>query len=254
VSETSDPYDVLAPAYDAMTAGHAHDAWLEAIERLAIAHGLSGRRLLDVACGTGKSFEPLLRRGYAVTACDMSVAMVARARRRAGRAARVLVADMRELRVLGAFDLVTCLDDAICHLLEPEDVLAALRGMRSNLAPGGLLAFDVTLPTAYAGAADAIVDGERHVVLYRGAGTRLERPGGTAEIVVDVFTAREDGLWSRDRVRQAHRHYPLDQMEQLARAAGLRVLDVRGQGRGGVLAPAVDEARDRKALLLLARA
>ncbi len=76
----SSPYDVVAPAYDTLTAGHAHDRWLADIERVALAHGLRGRRVLDVACGTGKSFAPLLRRGYDVTACDASAAMVARAR------------------------------------------------------------------------------------------------------------------------------------------------------------------------------
>src|SRR5215207_9538088 len=101
-------YDVLAPAYDVLTAGHAHGAWLREIEHLALDHGLRGRRLLDVACGTGKSFEPLLQEGYSVTACDVSPGMVAHARRRAGGHARVLVADMRRLPVLGAFDLVTC--------------------------------------------------------------------------------------------------------------------------------------------------
>ena len=244
-------YDVLAPAYDVLTAGHAHGAWLRAIERLALAHGLRGRRLLDVACGTGKSFEPLLRRGYSVTACDVSQGMVARARRRAGRRARVVVADMRRLPRLGAFDLVTCLDDAICHLLEPDDVVAALRGMRANLASGGLVVFDVALLAAYRGASDAIVDGEEHVVLWRGGGARQQRSGGVAEIVVDLFTARGDGLWARERMRQAHRHYPPEQLRELAAAAGLRVVAERGQGPGGALRPALDETRDRKALFLL---
>ena len=39
---TEHPYDVLAPAYDVLTAGHAHDAWLDGIERSATAHGLRG--------------------------------------------------------------------------------------------------------------------------------------------------------------------------------------------------------------------
>ena len=65
-------YDALAPAYDILTADYDYDAWLSAIERVAIAHGLTGRRVLDVACGTGKSFLPLLERGYEVTACDIS--------------------------------------------------------------------------------------------------------------------------------------------------------------------------------------
>jgi len=247
-------YDVLAPAYDALTAGHAHDAWLQAIERLALEHGLRGRRVLDVACGTGKSFEPLLRRGYSVTACDSSPAMAARARDRAGGAGRVLVADMRELPRLGEFDLITCLDDAVNHLVARAHVLGALRGMRSNLARGGLIAFDVNLLAAYAGATDAVVDAERYVVLWRGARARGTRSGGTAEILVDLFSAQPDGRWTRDTLRQSHRHYPLAELRALAREAGLGVLAVRGQRPGGVLARAVDESTDRKALLLLARA
>jgi SAM-dependent methyltransferase len=253
MSNSSNPYDVLAPAYDELTAGHRHDAWLEAIEDLACAHGLRGRRLLDVACGTGKSFEPLMRRGYAVTACDVSAEMVARARRRAGHGSHVLLADMRRLPVLGEFDLITCLDDAICHLLEPDEVLAALRGMRANLAEDGLLVFDVALLAAYRGAADAIVDGERRIVLWRGGAARGQRPGGVVEIVVDIFTARADGLWSRDRMRQAHRHYPVEELRSLAATAGLRLVAVRGQAHGGVLRTELDEAEDRKALFMFAR-
>ena len=97
-------YDAIAPAYDLLTAGHAHEVWLARVEALALAHGLTGRRVLDVACGTGKSFAPLLQRGYVVIACDASPAMAARARVRADGRARVEVADMRALPDLGPAD------------------------------------------------------------------------------------------------------------------------------------------------------
>ena len=250
----SSPYDVLAPAYDVLTAAHRHDEWLRGIERVALAHGLRGRRVLDVACGTGKSFAPLLRRGYDVTACDASAAMAARARARGAPHARVLVADMRSLPLLGAFDLITCLDDSLNHLVEPDDVVAALSGMRANLAPEGVLVFDVSLLTAYAQAADAIVDGDVHVVLWRGSRARLERPGATGEVLVDVFSARPDGLWARTQMRQSHRHYPLAELRSLAHEAGLRVLTILGQRAGGRLTDGLDEAHDRKALVLLTHA
>ena len=125
---TDHPYDVLAPAYDLLTAGHAHaDLARRRSSCSRRPTACAGSRLLDVACGTGKSFAPLLRRGYAVIGCDASPAMVERARG-ARTGADVRVADMRALPVLGAFDLVTCLDDALCHLLEPAEVVAALRG------------------------------------------------------------------------------------------------------------------------------
>jgi SAM-dependent methyltransferase len=251
VRPPAQPYDAIAPAYDLLTAGHPHDAWLARVEALAVAHGLSGRRVLDVACGTGKSFAPLLQRGYVVIACDASSAMVARARARAAGRARVEVADMRALPALGPADLVTCLDDALCHLLSAQDVVAALEGIRRNLAPRGLAVFDIALPSAYAGAADAIADDERHVVLWRapaGSQSAVE-----VEVRVDVFTARPDGLYERARLVQRHRRHTVAEIRRCAAAAGLVVRAVVGQQPGGVLCGDLDEARHRKALFVVSR-
>ena len=125
-------YEGLAPFYDELTAAYDYESWLDGLEALALEHGLAGRRLLDVACGTGKSFLPMLRRGYEVTACDLSPAMVELAREKGGGAADVLVADMRELPVLGEFDLVTCLDDSLNYLLEGGEMASAIRGMAAG--------------------------------------------------------------------------------------------------------------------------
>src|SRR5215210_7086056 len=106
-----DAYEGLAAHYDEFTSGYDYETWLASLERLALEHGLAGRRLLDVACGTGKSFEPMARRGYSVAACDLSPAMVEQARAKAPAGTALCVADMRELPLLGEFDLITCLDD-----------------------------------------------------------------------------------------------------------------------------------------------
>src|SRR6266542_6880644 len=90
-------YDRFAPHYDAFTAHHDYDTWTTTLEDLARSCGLRGRRLLDVACGTGKSFLPYLDRGYEVCACDISPAMLERAAEQAGDRARLEVCDMRDL-------------------------------------------------------------------------------------------------------------------------------------------------------------
>jgi SAM-dependent methyltransferase len=253
IPATPQAYDVLAPVYDDLSTPQVHAQWLGGIERLALEHGLKGRRLLDVACGTGNSFLPLLARGYDVTACDVSPRMAARARAKAP-AASVLVADMRRLPLLGAFDLVTCLDDGLNHLTQPSDVLAALTGMRHNLAPAGLIAFDIALPSAYSEAADAVIETSEHLVARRGGAARLKRPGDTVELVVDVFSRRGDGAWDRRQMRQRHRHYPVSCIVAALQRAGLRVVTACGQRRGGVLTSALDEECDRKAFFLATHA
>jgi SAM-dependent methyltransferase len=111
---------------------------LERLERLAREHGLSGRRVLDVACGTGKSLLPLVRRGYEGSGCDLSAGML----ERAGAAlpgAPLHRADMRALpRRLGTSDWITCLDDTLNYLLGDDDLARALASMAGLLRPGGL--------------------------------------------------------------------------------------------------------------------
>ena len=177
-SDSAEAYAVLAPAYDLLTAEYAYGPWLAAIEWLAVRHGLSGRRLLDVGCGTGKSFMPLLDRGFDVTACDISPEMVAAARAKAGGRADVLVADMRRLPMLGEFDLITCIDDAINHLLGPDEVADTLAGLRENLAPGGLLVFDVNTLAAYRGVPDVVVEDDERLLRWRGGLAELDESRG----------------------------------------------------------------------------
>src|SRR5580765_2825792 len=127
-------YAALARHYDVLTKAFQHERWLERLESLALAHGLSGDRLLDVACGTGKSFLPLLHRGYHVTACDISEEMLAVARGRVGPEVELLQADVRDLPPLGPFDLVTWLDDAVNYLLGDDDLGQAIGCIARTLA------------------------------------------------------------------------------------------------------------------------
>jgi SAM-dependent methyltransferase len=247
-------YDVLAPAYDLMTAGYDYDRWLDALLEWARAHGLRGRRALDVACGTGKSFVPLLQQGFEVVACDQSQGMLAIAATKVPDPRAIHRYDMRTLPVLGSFDLITCIDDSLNHLLEPSEVRDSLAAMGRNLAPGGLLVFDVNTIVAYRTAfatADVFEVGE-HVFAWRGLGTEDAQPGCEAEVQVDVFgpSAADPSLYRRTSSTHRERHYPVAEIEALAAAAGLEIVDRRGQSPGVVLHPQIDEERHSKALFL----
>src|SRR4051794_37057958 len=78
-----DAYDRFAPVYDEFNAQNDYEHWLGGVllpelER----HGLRKGWVLDVGCGTGRAFEPLLRRGFSVAGKDVSEQMVERAAQR----------------------------------------------------------------------------------------------------------------------------------------------------------------------------
>src|SRR3954467_14914029 len=237
-TEVQDPtyeaYELLAPFYDRYTHQYGHERGLASIEAIALEHGLRGSRLLDVGCGTGKSFLPMLERGYDVTAFDISPAMVARARAAAaGTGAEVLVADVRELPPLGRFDLATALDDALNYMLSDEELLAAFTALALNLRPGGLLVFDLnTLPTFRAGLTrDMAMEMDGAFFCWRGeVGTPDEvTPGAIGTAVIEVFSTDDGEGWRRVSSRHVQRHHPPETVARLLEQAGFELLSVRGQ-------------------------
>jgi SAM-dependent methyltransferase len=236
-------YDIFAPYYDAFTAHHDYVAWTASLEALAREAGLRGRRLLDLACGTGKSFLPFLDRGYDVTACDISPAMLAIAADRAGGWARLLEADVRDLPAVGAFDLVTFLDDAVNYLDDEDELVAALAGAARNLAPGGVLVFDAnTLATFRRLYSSCLaVPAEDTVLVLRGRGSPALEPGGAAEAHLEALVRRPDGWWEEHRSVHHHRHHPEATVRAAVAAAGLECAGAWGQHVDGRLEPVSDD-------------
>jgi SAM-dependent methyltransferase len=255
VAEALEAYERLAPVYDVLTAGYDYETWLTGLEDLALEHGLPGRRVLDVGCGTGKSFEPLLERGYSVTACDLSPAMVAAAREKAApRGVRVFVADMRRLPRVGPVDWVTCLDDAVNYLLGDDDLSLALTGMRRALRPGGLVTFDVNTLRTYRSdfASEYWHDGSGAFICFRGSAGESFAPGDVAEALFESFVPVGDGNWRRMTSRHLQRHHPRAAIEAACERAGLELVAVRGQVTGGHLREDADEMAHTK-LVYMAR-
>lgn len=248
-------YERLAPVYDVLTAGYDYETWLTSLENLALEHGLPGRRVLDVGCGTGKSFEPLLERGYSVTACDLSPAMVAAAREKAeSRGVHVFVADMRWLPRVDPVDWVTCLDDAVNYLLGDDDLALALTGMRRALRPGGLLTFDVNTLRTYRSdfASEYWHDGSGAFICFRGSAGDSFAPGGVAEALFESFVPVGDGTYRRMTSRHLQRHHTRGAIEAACERAGLELVAVRGQVTGGHLREQPDELAHTK-LVYMAR-
>jgi SAM-dependent methyltransferase len=141
----SDFYDRMASLYHLI-----YPDWDESIERQAgqltgiIRERWGGgtKTLLDVSCGIGTQALGLAQRGFVVTASDLSVGAISRARVEAQRRALQIdfsVCDMRAVHDhhRRQFDVVLSGDNSITHLMSDDDLLLALRQLYDCTRPGG---------------------------------------------------------------------------------------------------------------------
>jgi SAM-dependent methyltransferase len=245
-------YERLAPVYDRFTDGYDHDGWVGALEQIARQYGVFGHRAFDVACGTGKSFAPLLKLGYDVWACDLSPAMVARARMRSALdPGRIVVADMRALDEVGAsaFDLVTCLDDAVNYLLSLEDLTAAFASVARLLAPGGVYVFDANSLATYRDgfAAGVAFEAPQAAAVWRGETVAPIEPGSICTAAIELAGVAEPS-------RHVQRHHSASEVRTALASAGLACRAVLGQSTGAVLHEEADEEIHTKLVYVAGRA
>jgi SAM-dependent methyltransferase len=246
-------YDAFAPIYNEFNHLNDYEMWLgEVLLPELEKHGLKRGRALDVGCGTGRAFRPLLRRGWEVRACDLSPGMLERAREEGGDQVELDVVDMRELPAYGEFELVLSLNDAVNYLLSDEDLERALARMRANLAADGLLLFDVNSKGTYDSGSWS---GGSHVVEHDGRSWTWHGIG-EVEGQPSVFETRIEGddiepIVHRERFR------PEAEVREAMSAAGLDCLAALGMqeiGEKVVLSDPPDESRDYKLVYIGAKA
>jgi SAM-dependent methyltransferase len=232
-------YDAFAAIYDDFNAQNDYEAWFaELLPRLE-REGLRTGKLLDVACGTGRAFAPMLRRGWTITGCDISAEMIAKAREKhAGEAITLDVADMTRLPVYGEFDLVWALNDPVNYLVGDGDLQDALEAMGANLAADGLLVFDCNTVMMMQASF------EPDQGLQRDPRWRWEGRGEVA----GVYEADVSGEGVATHTHK-ERHYSVPQVQRTLLNAGLQPLAALGHREVDgklIIADSWDEGRDHK--------
>jgi SAM-dependent methyltransferase len=134
----------LAAAYDAVSAENICNAEYERPAIRALLGEVRGLRVLDAGCAAGDHAAWIAENGGAVSALDVSAAMVERTKQRLGADARVLRADLAERLPFddSAFDLV--LSSMALHYLPSWE--GTLREFVRVLVPGGRLVFSTHHP------------------------------------------------------------------------------------------------------------
>ena len=242
-------YDAWAPVYDEFNRGYMFERWTGKLLEKAEEAGVGGKRLLDVACGTGMSTIPMLDRGWTVTGCDISPAMLDIAREKIGERADLFEADMRELPDFGEFDLVWAINDPLNYLLDVEELEATFDGMRRNVARTGSSSSTSTR-SSRTGPSSATRSWSRaRAVVSSGRASCRRRtyprahspkPGSTPRATPDLTSVHRQ------------RHFTEAEVLAALDAAGLDCIALFGE-KDGDLTPGVDENLHTKAVYLCRR-
>lgn len=108
--------------------------------------GISAGAALDLGAGPGRHSLALARRGFRVTAVDLSEFLIARGRQRAeadGLDVEWVRADMREFQREEAFDLAVSMMTSFGYFEDPADDVQVLENVCASLAPGGVFVLDM---------------------------------------------------------------------------------------------------------------
>jgi SAM-dependent methyltransferase len=252
-----DAYDRVAAIYDEWNSQNDYEMWLgEVLLPELEKHGLHKGWALDVGCGTGRAFEPLLARGWQIVGCDVAPRMLAEAARKFGPQVQLLNVDAGSLPPIspapglpdeGAFQLILMLNDVVNYLTEDGDLERLFLGIKRNLSRDrGLAIFDANTLALFRDAYTS--DASEEIGDWRWQGlTDKASPGA-------VYEGELSGDGVETHVHR-QRHWTIEQIEGALEASGLRCLSTLGQreGDGRVLLQAPpDEERDAKVVYIAA--
>lgn len=223
-------YELLAPVYDAINKDIDYPAWADFIESCLTKDYLSDRRaelILDLATGTGKMAIELARRGYDMTAVDISSEMLDIGRSRAqqmGLDILWLCQDMRSFELYGTVDAVVCCLDSINHLTGSGDLRRCFDLVHNYLYPGGLFIFDVN----GRGKFERVYSDRTYVFEERDSFCVWENfydaDKGICDFYITLFEEQGDGSYIRHDEIQRERVYTLRSLRSMLKRSGFELV------------------------------
>ncbi|MBA4535900.1 class I SAM-dependent methyltransferase [Bacillus aquiflavi] len=139
-------YEHFAYLYDHLMKDVPYDKWVDFTRSKIAKYHVQGKKLLDLACGTGELSVRMAHAGYEVTGVDLSSNMLTIAQEKAKKECADISffqQNMAELEGLDHFDVIVVFCDSLNYLEEECDVLNTFKRVYDHLNDHGLFIFDV---------------------------------------------------------------------------------------------------------------
>lgn len=227
--KTMKSYDELAPIYDKLMDHINYAAYTDFYLSLAAKHGWKGRKVLDLACGTGNISLELLKRGYQVQGLDISeeMLMVADAKIFAsGFTPRLYCQNMKDFRLVEKVDLVISAFDSLNYLLKEEELEKTFSCVYRALNGHGFFLFDVHSQykfTHVLGQNTLAYAGDDICYIWQ---NNFSMETNICEMHLDIFLREKADIYRRFREYHRERYYSEAQLRHLLERNKFKVLAI----------------------------
>lgn len=126
----------FAKHYDLMYSWKDYASESDIIVKLVEKHGNGGRKLLEVACGTG-NYLALLKEKFDVTGLDLSAEMLSVAAKKLP-GIKLMQGSMKNFKLEETFDVITCLFSSIAYMKSEEELKQAVHAFYDHLKKDGI--------------------------------------------------------------------------------------------------------------------
>ena len=114
-------------------------------------YAAKSKRIMEIACGTGRITIPLLKAGHHITGLDYSPEMLSILQKKVTgteyeHLLTLIQGDMREFQTEDKFDAIFITANSLNHIETNEDLLKTFSTIKSNLTDDGYLIFDILNP------------------------------------------------------------------------------------------------------------
>lgn len=139
-------YQNLATVYDQFMQHAPYDEWVSFTKKMVDYYNVSGKRMIDLGCGTGEITLRLSDSGFDVTGVDVSETMLAEANQKAVQQKKDVFWVQQDIRNLQGFeDIDVCVSycDVMNYVTEKKSIETVCQNVYRSLQKDGLFIFDV---------------------------------------------------------------------------------------------------------------
>lgn len=134
-------YKEFAWYYDLIYKNKKYQAEVQFIDSVLKKYQVKGKKILDVACGSGNHAKILIKKRYDVVGIDKNIEMLKIAQKKVPKA-YFKVADMKSFSLKRKFDIILCMFTSIHYNLTKGDLLKTILNFKKHLNDNGLIIID----------------------------------------------------------------------------------------------------------------